>query len=115
MDIETALDAFGAISQRARLDILRLLVKAGEHGMAAGDIADAIKSRQNTTSTNLAILARTGLVTATRDGRNIIYRADYPGIGSLLEFLLEDCCGGRAEICEPLLKSLSVKTRSSCC
>ncbi|WP_040854850.1 metalloregulator ArsR/SmtB family transcription factor [Phyllobacterium sp. YR531] len=115
MDTEKALEAFGAISQRSRLDILRLLVKAGADGIAAGEIADAIQGKQNTTSTNLAILTRSGLIAASREGRSVIYRADYSGIGALLAFLLEDCCGGRAEICGPLLQTLSDDKRRSCC
>lgn len=115
MDTEKALEAFGAISQRPRLDILRLLVKAGEVGMAAGEIAEAIQGKQNTTSTNLAILARSGLIAASREGRSVIYRADYSGIGALLAFLLEDCCGGRVEICGSFLQILSDDTRRFCC
>lgn len=118
MDVNNALEALGAISQSTRLEIFRLLVKAGDEGLAAGEIAEAIDGRQNTTSTNLAILTRSGLIRATRDGRNIIYRADYSGMRDLIAFLLEDCCGGRPEVCAPLLQSLSCFNTSSsgaCC
>ncbi|MEK1891080.1 MAG: metalloregulator ArsR/SmtB family transcription factor [Phyllobacterium sp.] len=117
MDINNALEALGAISQSTRLDIFRLLIKAGDKGLAAGEIAEAICGRQNTTSTNLAILARSGLINAARDGRNVIYRADYAAMRDLIAFLLEDCCGGRPEICAPLLQSLSClnTTSGACC
>jgi DNA-binding transcriptional ArsR family regulator len=83
--------------------VFRLLVKAGEEGLAAGDIARATGSLPNTLSTNLNILAAAGLVAARRDGRSIIYRAAYDQMRELLAFLMEDCCGGRPEICAPLV------------
>lgn len=63
-----------------------MLIKAGDEGLAAGEIAEAIDGRQ--TSTNLAILACSGLIRATRDGRNIFYRADYEAMRHLIAFLL---------------------------
>jgi len=43
------------------------------------------------------------LIRARRDGRSIIYTADYDAMSGLMVFLTEDCCGGRAEICAPLV------------
>ncbi len=103
----TAVDAFAALAHGTRLDVFRLLVKAGPDGMAAGDIANALSIRQNTMSANLAVLARAGLIAAVRDGRSIIYRADMDGMRALLSFLLEDCCGGRPELCEPVLDDIA--------
>lgn len=117
MDINNALEALDAISQSTRLDIFRLLIRAGESGLAAGEIAEAIDGRQNTTSTNLSILARSGWIGAERDGPNVIYRANHAVIRDLIAFLLEDCCGGQPEICAPLLQSLSClnTTSGACC
>lgn len=106
MDIDHALGALAALGQKSRLEIFRLLVRAGEAGMAAGDIAEAIGSLQNTASTNLAILARAGLILSERDGRSIRYRADLAAAGDLIGFLLEDCCNGAPEVCAPLLSEL---------
>lgn len=106
MDMEIALDALAALGQKSRLEIFRLLVRAGQAGMAAGDIAAAIASRQNTTSTNLAILMRAGLIAGERDGRSVRYRADLATAGNLIGFLLEDCCNGAPEVCVPLLDEL---------
>ena len=39
MEFATAIRRLSAISQEARLEVFRLLVKAGPSGMAAGDIA----------------------------------------------------------------------------
>jgi ArsR family transcriptional regulator len=102
METETALRGLSALAQEGRLAVFRLLVKAGPGGMAAGDIARKTKTAANTMSAQLLVLANAGLVRARRDGRSIIYAADFDRMGALLEFLTEDCCGGRPEICAPV-------------
>lgn len=111
MDKETALEAFAALAQPTRLDVFRLLVKAGEGGMLAGEISDHLAIRQNTMSANLQVLARTPLIENSREGRSIRYRANYQGIRQLITYLMEDCCNGNAEICAPLLEGLSCQPR----
>lgn len=117
MDTSAALSAFSALSQPTRLAIFRLLVRAGEGGMPAGEIADAVGGVQNTISSHLAALARAGLVASERAGRVIRYRASYRTAGDLVAFLLEDCCAGRAEICAPLVSNLACLQPSAeaCC
>jgi DNA-binding transcriptional ArsR family regulator len=103
MEIETAAQALGALAFPSRLEVYRLLVTAGPAGMSAGDIARAVGSRANTLSANLSVLAAAGLVTSRREGRSIIYAAAYDAMRDLLAFLVEDCCGGKPEICGPLV------------
>ncbi len=107
MDKSAAVLAFAALSQPTRLDVFRLLVKAGEAGMSAGEIGEKLSIRQNTMSANLTLLARTNLVHNQREGRSIRYFADYDGIRDLIAFLMEDCCGGNSEICQPLLDEIA--------
>jgi len=107
MDKKQTLAALAALSQETRLDVFRLLVQAGDDGMLAGDIAQALDVKQNTMSANLAVLLTAGLVSNTREGRNIRYAADIEGLGGMLGFLLEDCCGGRPEICQPLIREIT--------
>lgn len=102
MDFETAIRRLSAIAQEARLEVFRLLVKAGPDGMAAGDIARALRVPANTLSAQLLVLSNAGLVRARRDGRSIIYAINFDAMRDLLVFLTEDCCGGRAEMCAPL-------------
>lgn len=111
MDNQNAVRAFGALAQESRLAAFRLLVQAGEPGMAAGEIARALDVPHNTLSTHLAILAQAGIVTSRREGRSIIYRVDFDGTRALLAFLLEDCCQGRPELCSPAIDSVL----ASCC
>ncbi|MFG6500360.1 ArsR/SmtB family transcription factor [Sulfitobacter sp. 1A13191] len=107
MDNENALQAFAALGQPTRLDVFRLLIKAGGKGMSAGEIGTALDVRQNTMSANLSVLSRAGLIRSKREGRSIRYFADMNGLRALLGFLLEDCCGGQPELCQPLLDELT--------
>jgi len=105
-----AVTALSALAHPGRLEVFRLLVRAGPEGMAAGDIARATGSLANTLSANLNLLAGAGLVSSHRQGRSIIYAAGYERMGELLAYLMEDCCGGKPEICAPL-----VEIASRCC
>jgi ArsR family transcriptional regulator, arsenate/arsenite/antimonite-responsive transcriptional repressor len=94
-----ALAALAALGQPTRLAIFRLLMRREPRGLAAGAIAEAIGCPSNTLSSHLSILARSGLVRGTRDGRSINYRADVDGMRALVAFLITDCCDGHPEIC----------------
>ena len=99
MNQAEAVAALSALAQDTRLSVFRLLVQSGERGMPAGEIAEHLDVRQNTLSTHLGILVTAGLVTRCRAGRTIYYAAAFPGMRALLDYLLEDCCGGRPELC----------------
>ena len=111
MEISTAIGAFGALAQESRLKIFRLLVQCGPDGMAAGDIARRLKLPQNTLSFHIAALARAHLVASRKEGRSIIYFVDLEGTRGLLSFLVEDCCGGKAELCGCLIAT----AEAGCC
>ena len=102
MDTQDAVKRLSALAQDARLEVFRLLVKAGPDGMAAGDIARKLKTAANTMSAQLLLLSNAQLIRARRDGRSIIYSVDFSAMSDLLVFLTEDCCGGRKEVCAPL-------------
>jgi DNA-binding transcriptional ArsR family regulator len=110
MEPAAAVTALSALAHQGRLEVFRLLVRAGPEGMAAGEIARTVGALPNTLSTNLNILSHAGLVASRRDGRSVIYTADYDRMRLLLAFLMEDCCGGKPEICAPL-----VAIASQCC
>ena len=101
MESEQAILALAALAQSTRLGVFKLLVRHEPKGLAAGDIAKALAVPQNTMSAHLAVLARAGLVIGERRSRSIIYRADLKAFGDLTSFLVEDCCGGRTELCMP--------------
>ncbi len=97
MDISEALAAFDALSQRTRLETLRLLVRAGDGGLAAGDIARSLGVPHNTMSAHLTVLHAAGLVSSERRSRSVIYRTRYEALRGLLDYLMTDCCQGRLE------------------
>lgn len=102
MEKKKALSALDALAQEKRIDIFRLLAKAGPDGMAAGEIARRLGMLPNTLSSALGILERAGLISARRAGRSILYAPNIGHMRELLGFLLEDCCNGRPEICLPV-------------
>ena len=87
--------------------MFRLLVRAGPGGLPAGEIGQHLGVRQNTMSAHLAVLHQAGVVRNRREGRSIRYFADMDGFRGLMGFLLEDCCGGRPELCRPVLDQIS--------
>lgn len=107
MDLSSALASLSALAHDGRLSVFRLLVKMGPDGMAAGDIARKLGTAPNTLSAQLLVLSSAGLIRARREGRSIIYAADFERMGGLLQFLTKDCCGGRPEICAPLAASMN--------
>ncbi len=107
MQIPTAVEALSALAHGHRLAVFRLLVRAGADGVAAGEIAREVGVLPNTLSTHLTILGHAGLVRSRREGRSVIYSADYDGMRDLLGFLVADCCGGRPEICGSLADAVS--------
>ncbi|MHA6645961.1 ArsR/SmtB family transcription factor [Mesorhizobium sp. A623] len=107
MDKKSALAALAALGQDTRLEVFRLLVKAGSEGIPAGEIAERLGAVQNTTSAHLKVLDHAGLVRAERDGRTIRYIADMTGFRDLLAYLMEDCCNGAPELCRPVIQAVT--------
>ena len=94
MDSPAAVAALSALAQDHRLALFRLLVQAGEDGMAAGAIAAALGVPNSSLSFHLAQLLRAGLVAQERRHRSLIYRADLGAMNALVRYLMENCCGG---------------------
>lgn len=107
MDANIAINVLSALAQDTRLETFRLLVRHEPDGLPAGEIARQLEVPQNTMSAHLKLLADAGLVTADRQGRSIVYRADLSQIQALTVFLLKDCCGGRPELCAPVIADLT--------
>src|SRR4030088_3518787 len=93
--------ALAALAQDSRLDVFRLLVQAGPEGMPAGAVATALDLAPNTLTFHFDRLRVAGLVTVRRDGRSMIYAAQFETMNALLGFLTENCCAGAADKCAP--------------
>lgn len=94
IEASQAIEVLAALAQTSRLAIVRLLVRAGPDGLAAGVIAEQIGITPSNLSFHMATLERAGLVVATRDGRHMRYTCRFELIEGLAAFLLEDCCRG---------------------
>jgi ArsR family transcriptional regulator len=112
MEKTDAVTALAALAQDNRLDVFRLLVQAGPEGMAAGAVAEALDLAPNTLTFHFDRLRMAGLVTVRRDGRSMIYAAQFDTMNALLGFLTENCCAGvsctPAAACKPARKRAKV-------
>lgn len=94
MEKSDALIVLAALAQESRLDIFRLLVEAGNAGLPAGRIAARLALPSATLSFHLNQLRHAGLVTFRREGRSLIYAAEYAAMNGLVAYLTENCCQG---------------------
>jgi ArsR family transcriptional regulator len=109
--------ALSALAQEHRLAVFRLLVQAGPEGMPAGQVADALDLAPNTLTFHFDRLRDAGLVTVRRDGRSMIYAAQFETMNALLGFLTENCCQGAVEKCAPSVcqPAKSKRTKAIAC
>jgi ArsR family transcriptional regulator, arsenate/arsenite/antimonite-responsive transcriptional repressor len=96
MEKSSAIAALSALAQDTRLDIYRLLVQAGPEGLAAGRIGEQLGLPSATLAFHLKELKNARLAICTRNGRSLIYAAEYLTMNGLLAYLTENCCGGGA-------------------
>ncbi|MEZ5527072.1 MAG: metalloregulator ArsR/SmtB family transcription factor [Gammaproteobacteria bacterium] len=116
MEIKTAITLFAALSQDTRLQAFRLLVEAGPSGMPAGAISERLNTPHNTLSFHLSHLQHAGLVSSRKEGRSVIYSANYEAMRELLAFLVEDCCRADiASIREDAGAGCSIIELANCC
>ena len=112
MEKTDAVAALAALAQDNRLDVFRLLVQAGPGGMPAGAVAEALGLAPNTLTFHFDRLRTAGLVTVRREGRSMIYAAQFERMNALLAFLTENCCGGvpcaPAVACKPARRGAKV-------
>jgi DNA-binding transcriptional ArsR family regulator len=101
MEKTNAVTALAALAQDNRLDVFRLLVEAGPEGMPAGHIGTSLRLPPNALTFHLDRLREAGLVTSRRDGRSMIYAAQFAAMNSLVSYLTDHCCQGRPELCKP--------------
>ncbi len=94
METPEVVEVLGALAQETRLEALRLLVEAGPEGLAAGEIARRLDVPPPTLSFHLRAMLHAGLVTSEREGRSLIYAADFATLNGVVAFLTENCCAG---------------------
>jgi ArsR family transcriptional regulator, arsenate/arsenite/antimonite-responsive transcriptional repressor len=101
MKISNAVEALSALAQESRLSIFRMLVQAGDEGIAAGVMGEKLGIPPATLSFHLKELARAKLIKSRSEGRYVIYSANYAEMDKLIDYLTENCCAGDAAQCAP--------------
>lgn len=116
MDITEAVVLFDALSQETRLKAFRLLVKAGQQGLPAGALSEKLGTPHNTLSFHLNHLSNAGIINSRREGRSIIYFANYDVVHGLISFMVKDCCSDDfASIQEDKRSGCSIIELTNCC
>lgn len=105
MEIEQVVSQLTALAQESRLRVFRALVQAGEKGLCAGDLSRTLEVAKPTMSFHLKELVNAGLLNSQKNGRSITYMLKVDAVRGLFDFLLQDCCQGRPELCAPGKKS----------
>ncbi|WP_151638609.1 MULTISPECIES: ArsR/SmtB family transcription factor [Noviherbaspirillum] len=100
MDVKSVVAGLAALAQETRLAVFRLLVQAGPGGLPATQIAEGVGIAPSLLSFHLKELLHANLVSQTREGRSLIYAANFEAMNGLLGFLTENCCGGN--VCSPV-------------
>jgi DNA-binding transcriptional ArsR family regulator len=101
MEKLNAVAALAALAQDNRLDVYGLLVQAGPDGLPAGQVAAKLGLAPNTLTFHFDRLRAAGPVTVRRDGRSMIYAAQYHTMNALLGYLTDNCCKGAPDACAP--------------
>jgi DNA-binding transcriptional ArsR family regulator len=107
--IEAAVRSLAALAQDSRLAVFRLLVQAGPEGLAAGEIAERLGIPASTLSFHMKALSHAGLVESRQESRFVYYSANFGAMNALLEYLSDNCCGGRP--CAPT--ALPIRRKNS--
>lgn len=116
MDIQQAIIMFDALSQETRLRAFRLLVQAGPDGLPAGVLSEELGTPHNTLSFHLSHLSNAGVVTSRKQGRSVIYSANFDATRDLIGFMVKDCCSVEfASIREDKKTGCSIIELTNCC
>ena|SRR5436309_2943318 len=113
MEKTNVVAALAALAQDNRLDVFRLLVKAGPAGLAAGEIAKRLKLPPNTLSFHFDRLRQAGLIAVRRESRSMIYTAQFDTMRGLVDFLTENCCAGVTDECGPSCAAPAAKPKAT--
>ncbi|PTX57430.1 ArsR family transcriptional regulator [Litoreibacter ponti] len=93
LSLVEAASAYAALGSEQRLQLLRTLTRSGAQGMSIGSLGEATGLSGANLTHHLKILANSGLIQQTRQGRSVICAmADTATFKRLNDFLLAECC-----------------------
>lgn len=96
MKLEKAAKQLEALGSPTRLQVYRMLVRAGDAGLPVGRLQERLGIAASTLSHHLHRLILTGLVTQERQATTLICRANYAAMNGLLGYLSDECCADAA-------------------
>ena len=96
MDVTEAATCLEKLGNPLRLEIVRLLVRAGSAGLAVGEIRRHLGVPASTLSHHILHLVSGRLIRQRREGRVLRCMVDYTLMQSLVDMLTEECCAGVA-------------------
>ncbi|CAD0184439.1 Arsenate reductase [Ruegeria sp. THAF57] len=99
--IEQITDQLAILGHPQRISVFRMLMRRFPDTVPAGELATELGIKASTLSNYLNALQRSGLVTQERVGTSLLYSIEMKNVQHMLEFLLNDCCRGRPDICMP--------------
>ena len=102
MELNTAANCLGELGNATRLEIFRLLVRAGPDGVTVGEIQRHLSVPGSTLSHHIAHLVWAGLIEQERRGRSLHCRARHDVMDTLIEFLTDECCVGLTNDASPI-------------
>ncbi|MDX1710862.1 MAG: metalloregulator ArsR/SmtB family transcription factor [Rhodovibrionaceae bacterium] len=89
---EEAARCLETLGHATRLEIFRLLVRAGHPGLPVGQIQEHLGIPASTLSHHVAQLVQTGLVVQEREGRSLICKPDFEQMDRVIAYLTDECC-----------------------
>ncbi len=111
-----AISSLGALAHEHRLAVYRLLVRRGPEGLPAGVIGDKLGLGPSSLTFHLQALHRAGLVRQVREGRQLIYSADFTAMNDLVSYLTDECCvaaSGCGADCAPVRTRARARSRKA--
>jgi len=110
MNLEQAASQLEALGNPTRLNIYRILVRAGDEGLPVGSVQEKLGIPASTLSHHCKRLIETGLVSQERQATTLICRAQYPAMQSLIGYLADECCADGS--CSPQPQRQTARVRA---
>ncbi len=77
-----------ALAQPTRLEIFLAITRAAD-GITSSEVAEQADTMPNNASVHLSVLRNAGLVSSTKEGRSVTYRAERTALRTLSAFLFD--------------------------
>ena len=97
MQWKDAAQGFAAMGAEARLQVLRVLIRAGAPGLTVSEIQARTDMAPSTLAHHLKFLAAAEVIEQKRQGRSTVTCANFHRLEQLAGFILSECCANAAK------------------